>query len=882
MGGREPAVTFFETSALLIMFVVLGKYLETAAKGKTSDALSALLSLQPSTATVVVEDAEEAAWLEAAGGARGADGGAAKVRAAAAADDDVAVPVGGSVAVARPGAAPSAAAAERVVPLVLLAPGDLVKVYPGGGIPADGVVEGGAADVDESMITGESVPVRKEVGSEVVGATVSTSGLLLVRVTSVGGDSVLSQIVKLVEDAQMSKAPIQAVADYISSIFAPAVFIIAIVTFVVWLAVMSSAVAPDGYLPSNQSPFLFSILFGISVLVIACPCALGLATPTAVMVGTGLGARNGMLIKGGAALETAHNVDAIIFDKTGTLTEGKPSLTELVLLPPMGGDIAPPPPLPTLLRLVATVEAASEHPLGRALKDGAMAHYATARAALPPGARGRHPPTPVLYPLAAEDVSVVPGLGLKATLVDDGGVPVTVAVGNRGFMAAEGAPVLPSAESQMLRLERRGRTAVLVALNGVCVAVAGIADRVKSEAADVVAALSGMGVEVWMVTGDNARTAAAVADVVGIPPSRVMAGVRPGDKAGKVASLQAAGHTVAMVGDGINDSPALAAANVGMAIGAGAQIAVATAAIVLIRSDLRDVVAALDLSRVVYRRIMLNFMWALGYNTLGIPIAAGLFFPLLRRALPPEVAGIAMALSSVSVVLSSLALKRYRRPDVAALAVVQHAKDAAAKRALTPAPLMRTPGGALRIGVPKAHHDGGEAVMLTAGAGAGGGGGTSPGGHEAALTPLVPGSGAGTPATGVELIDLSVLRPACGCGAATCSSNRLATVTDWDDAFNRSAYSPWVSGATPTTGAVPPAAAAAPACACADHGCSCKHSHAAGCCAPPGGAVPVGTTTAPGSRRSSTPSVARVTSRRSSSPAPIRSTPSSASSGSQA
>ena len=783
LGDAAPeSMTFFETSALLITFVMLGKYLETVAKGKTSDALSALLSLQPARAVVVLEDPAEAAWWTAHGGGSssgGSDWGSSSSSSAKSGGGGFGGRKGGGSSSSGPavtiemnplrggssGNSTLQSPPERVLELHMLSPGDLMKVSPGAAIPTDGIVESGRSEVNEAMITGESMPVPKGPGDAVVGATINAAaGLLYVRATAVGGDSVLAQIVKLVEAAQMAKAPIQAFADTVSGVFAPTVLIIAALTFIGWMGAAASGALPDGYIPMGRSPFLFSLLFAISVVVIACPCALGLATPTAVMVGTGVGARNGVLIKGGDALESAHSVTQLIFDKTGTLTEGRPSLTDVVLLPgarraveapspaaaaavstmsdgagESGGSIGP---IITLLSLVASAETGSEHPLGIAISDGAQAAAEEVRADAE--ALAKHRPTGTaaaaaasssgassgfaLWPLVPESFQSIPGFGLSATVLMPPPPPpssqrwtssasvltptpaaaayaaarpassspalpppasaaaetaasllrVPVLVGNRKWMARNGVPVPPAAEAQLSRLERAGRTAVIAAVYGVPALVLGLADRVKPEAADAVGALRHMGVDVWMVTGDTALTAGAVARAVGIPPDRVIAGVLPGGKSDKVAALQAAGGVVAMVGDGVNDSPALAAADVGMAIGAGAQIAVAAADIVLIRSDLRDVVTALHLSRAVFSRIWLNFTWALGYNALGIPIAAGLFFPLLHTGVPPEIAGLAMALSSVSVVVSSLLLKRYTRPDVRKMAKEWRAKQARA------------------------------------------------------------------------------------------------------------------------------------------------------------------------------------------------------------
>ncbi|RYG42530.1 heavy metal translocating P-type ATPase, partial [archaeon] len=506
-GDDGPAMTYFETSALLIVFVIAGKFLETAAKGKTSDALSALMSLQPATGVLVVEDEEERAWLLAQrdGQAQLSASEAAaqeQVKQGAAATAAVVVDMGSSASTP----ASRAGAVERTVPLQWIAPGDLIKVYPGAGIPADGVVESGASDVNESMLTGESMPVSKKEGAEVVGATLNMSGLLYVRVQRVGGQSVLSQIVRLVEDAQMAKAPIQAFADKISGIFAPVVLIVAVLTFVIWMALLSTGYVPDEWVPATQSRGLFSLLFSIAVVVIACPCALGLATPTAVMVGTGVGARNGVLIKGGAALETAHKVSAIIFDKTGTLTEGKTTLSHFVLLPRGSGHAYG---AAEVLGMLVAAESGSEHPLARAVVEGAhkVLDHMREQGIVAADAQLPH------FAVVEDSFAAEPGFGLQCSVVRDADAAASAAeqslpvlVGNRAWMRRNGVEVTPAAESQLMRCERAGNTAVVLAVDGVAYAVVGIADRVKSEAAEVVRALAAMDVEVWMVTGDNHRT----------------------------------------------------------------------------------------------------------------------------------------------------------------------------------------------------------------------------------------------------------------------------------------------------------------------------------------------------------------------------------------
>lgn len=582
-------VVFFETSALLITFIVLGKYLEASAKGKTSEAIKNLMSLQ----------AKSAVLLEI--------------------DDD------GNVV------------NEREIKAELIQKGDVLKVYPGEKIPSDGKIVFGSSAIDESMVTGESLPVNKNVDDEVIGATVNQQGMLHVKATKVGSESALSQIIKLVEDAQTSKAPIQAMADKISSVFVPIVIIIAVVDFIVWYFLLSSGVVPQSWLPGGTTSFIFAFLLGISVLVIACPCALGLATPTAVMVGTGLGAENGILIKGGEPLETAHKIDAIILDKTGTITYGKPDLTDIITLNNNSEK--------DVLYYAASAEAGSEHPLGRSIVDNAKQKNVELG-------------TP-------EEFNSITGKGITA-LIDNN----VVFIGSRGLMTDQGMNLDSESEEKMKILEEDGKTAMLVAVNKEIIGIVAVADTVKPESKSAIMELKRMNIDVWMVTGDNIRTANAIARQVGI--DNVFAEVLPEEKSNKVKELQDLGRVVAMVGDGINDSPALAQANVGIAIGAGTDVAIETADMVLMRSDLRDVVTAIDLSNKTFNRIKLNFVWAFGYNVIGIPIAAGIFIPLIRYlwgvtfTLPPAVAGLAMALSSVSVVTSSLLLKRYKKPKITA------------------------------------------------------------------------------------------------------------------------------------------------------------------------------------------------------------------------
>eukprot|EP01137_Pigoraptor_chileana_P025404 Opistho-2@94854 len=584
------AMEAFEISALLITFILLGKVLELLAKRKTSAAIRKLMDLQPGTAILLSVDDATGKVLS-----------------------------------------------EKEILSKLVQRGDLLKVLPGAKVPADGVVVYGQSHVDESMITGESLPVHKMAGADVTGGTVNREGVLHVRADRVGADTVLSQIAKLVEDAQSSKAPIQALADKISRVFVPTVIAISLAVFLLWIA-LNYTVVSDSFLPKATGRFLFAFLVFISVLVVACPCALGLATPTAVMVGTGIGARNGVLIKGGEPLQTAHSVNAIIFDKTGTLTHGKPVVTDVIMAKES-----------TLSRIefmaiVGAAEQNSEHPLGKAIYNAAVQECSAADG------------SPASF-AEASSFEAVPGRGLKCTI--DGRA---VFVGNRAWMVENGCDVDAHLEEAMKELELTGKTAMLTAVGGSVVGVVAVSDTLKPESRAVVRELRNRGVTVWMVTGDNARTAHAIAAQAGIVD--VFAEVLPGDKTLRVRELQDSGRVVAMVGDGINDSPALAAADVGIAIAAGTEIAIEAADIVLMRSDLRDVITAIDISRKTFNRIILNFAWAFGYNLLAIPIAAGAFYYWWRALMPPWVAGIAMAFSSVSVIASSLQLNFYTKPVI--------------------------------------------------------------------------------------------------------------------------------------------------------------------------------------------------------------------------
>jgi Cu+-exporting ATPase len=561
----EVALVYFDTSAVIIALILFGNYLEAKAKSRSSAAIKKLLALAAKTATVVRDGRE------------------------------VEIPV------------------EEVQV------DDVIRVRPGEKIPVDGVVLEGYSSVDESVVTGESMPVDKGEGDEVIGATINRNGSLKFRATRVGDDTMLAQIVRMVAEAQEQKAPIQRIADRVSAYFVPAVIGIAATAFVFWFFFGTSLWTPIGGIP----PFTFSLLIFISVLVIACPCALGLATPTAIMVGTGLGAENGILIKGGEALEMAHRIDTIVLDKTGTLTKGRPAVTDVV--PFDGGDGA------DVLALAATAEANSEHPLAEAILAAAKER----------GVTWSEP----------EAFEAVPGHGVVARAEG-----ARILLGNRRLL---GEHDLPSAavEDTLARLESEGKTAMLLAVDDKVLGIVAVADTLKETSRRAVAELKARGVEVVMMTGDNERTAKAIAAQVDI--DRVLFEVLPEDKATEIKRLQAEGRIVAMVGDGINDAPALAQADVGIAIGSGTDVALETGDIVLVRDDILDVVAAIQLSARTMRKIRQNLFWAFGYNSAGIPIAAGLLYPALGWLLVPVIAAGAMAFSSVSVVTNSSLLKRY-------------------------------------------------------------------------------------------------------------------------------------------------------------------------------------------------------------------------------
>ncbi|KAG2648817.1 hypothetical protein PVAP13_1NG066800 [Panicum virgatum] len=596
--GFHPPI-YFETSAMIITFVLFGKYLEVLAKGKTSDAIKKLVELAPATALLLLKD-------------KGKYSG------------------------------------EKEIDASLVQPGDTLKVLPGSKVPADGVVIWGTSHVNESMVTGESVPISKEVSSPVIGGTMNLHGVLHIQATKVGSGTVLSQIISLVETAQMSKAPIQKFADYVASIFVPIVITLSLLTFLAWFLCGWLGAYPNSWSAESSNCFVFSLMFSISVVVIACPCALGLATPTAVMVATGVGANHGVLVKGGDALERAQNVKYVIFDKTGTLTQGKATVTTAKIFSGMDlGDF---------LTLVASAEASSEHPLAKAILDYAFHfHFFGKLPSAKDSIKKRKEEILSQWLLEVTDFSALPGKGIQCWINGK-----KILVGNRALITENGVNIPDEAEHFLVDMELSAKTGILVAYDGGFIGLIGITDPLKREAAVVVQGLKKMGVHPVMVTGDNWRTAQAVAKEVGIDDVR--AEIMPAGKADVIRSLQKDGSVVAMVGDGINDSPALAAADVGMAIGAGTDIAIEAADYVLLRNNLEDVITAIDLSRKTFSRIRWNYFFAMAYNVVTIPVAAGVLFPFTGLQMPPWLAGACMAFSSVSVVCSSLLLRRYRKP----------------------------------------------------------------------------------------------------------------------------------------------------------------------------------------------------------------------------
>ena len=547
---------YFESAGMIVTLITVGKYLETRAKGKTSAAIEKLMNLAPKQATVLKNGV------------------------------------------------------ETVVPIEELAVGDEILVRPGERIPVDGIIAEGTTNVDESAITGESIPAEKRPGDEVTSATINKTGFIRFTAKRVGSDTTISQIIRLVDEASASKAPIAKIADKIAGIFVPAVITLALIATAVWYFVINA-----------DLEFAFSI--GISILVISCPCALGLATPVAIMVGTGKGAENGILIKSGEALETAHAVDTVVMDKTGTITEGKPKVTDVIAAGCRRED---------LLALAAGIEKGSEHPLAEAILTYGKEEKIT--------------------PATASAFQAVFGKGITAQV--DG---KTYYAGNKAFMEEKGISVSPY-DSRLDALADEGKTPLLFADEGGVIGIIAVADVEKPTSAQAISLFSSMGIDVVMLTGDTKRTAEAIRKRLHIP--KVIAGVLPKDKEKHIAALQAAGHTVAMIGDGINDAPALAKADVGIAIGAGTDVAIESADAVLMRSDLLDAVSAVRLSKAVIKNIKENLFWAFFYNIIAIPLAAGLFFPAYGIKLNPMIGAAAMSMSSVCVVLNALRLRFFK------------------------------------------------------------------------------------------------------------------------------------------------------------------------------------------------------------------------------
>ncbi|HAT03182.1 MAG TPA: heavy metal translocating P-type ATPase [Candidatus Magasanikbacteria bacterium] len=557
LNGAKIPELYFETAAFLITFVILGKWLETKAKGKTSDAIKKLMGLQPKTARVIR----------------------------------------GSVTVD--------------IPIDQVQKGDIIMVRPGEKIPVDGIIKKGNSSIDESMLTGESIPAEKNVGDKVIGATINKHGSFEFEVTKVGSETALAQIIRLIEEAQGSKAPIQAMADKISAWFVPIVLVLAILTFVVWFFFLSASLS-------------FALMAFTSVIVIACPCALGLATPTAIMVGTGKGAEYGVLIKGGEPLEAANKIQAIVFDKTGTLTNGKPEVTDMISLSTLDEE--------EIIRISASLEKSSEHPLAEAI-----VRYAEEES---------------INIAPVTDFRAIPGHGVE------GKVDTAVYyLGNRKLISDKLNLNIEKAERKVRRLEEAGKTVMILADETQVIGLIAVADTLKESSLEAIQKLQKNKIEVYMITGDNKRTADAIAKQVGI--TNVLAEVLPEDKATEVKKIQDTGKKVAMVGDGINDAPALAQADLGIAMGGGTDVAMETGGIVIIKNDLRDVLNAIQLSRETMGKIRQNMFFALFYNVMGIPIAARVFAGL-GLVLKPELAGLAMAFSSISVVTNSLLLKYFK------------------------------------------------------------------------------------------------------------------------------------------------------------------------------------------------------------------------------
>ena len=560
---------YFETAAVIITFVLLGKYLESLSKGRAGDAIKKLMSLAPKNAIVLINGE------------------------------------------------------EKIIPIDEVIPGNIVLVKPGAKIPVDGIVTQGNSAVDESMLTGESMPCGKKQGDKVFAATINGNGSLVFKAEKTGNKTVLAQIIKLVEDAQNSKAPIARLADIVSGYFVPVVCIIALVSAAAWfVAALTGAV----FIPEGKSALEFSLMIFISVLVIACPCALGLATPTAIITGTGKGAEKGILIKSAHALESAGKIQTIVFDKTGTITEGKPEVVSINAEQHNAEDF--------ILLLAAAAEKMSEHPLGQAIIREAEKRNLT----IPP----------------ITDFTAIPGLGIEAKIIQPAQNPLPVLIGNKKLMNKKNLSI-EKTETISCRLENDGKTVVFVAHNGKIQGCIAVADVIKKSSKAAIEKLKKMGIDVIMITGDNKQTALAIAKEAGI--DHVIAEVLPQDKAAEIKRIQAEGKKAAMAGDGINDAPALAQADIGIAVGSGTDVAIEAADIVLIRNDLLDVGAAVNLSRRTLRIIKQNLFWAFCYNVLGIPVAAGVLYLFGGPLLNPMFAAAAMSLSSVSVVLNALRIR---------------------------------------------------------------------------------------------------------------------------------------------------------------------------------------------------------------------------------
>ena len=549
--------SIFDTAAMSITFILTGKLLDSIAKRRTSEAIRKIMGLQAKIARVI-----------------------------------------------RNGE-------EQEIPIEDVQAGDIVVVRPGEKIPVDGIVIEGYSSVDEKVITGESIPVEKKQGDQVVGATMNKTGMLKFKATKVGKDTVLAQIINMVEDALSSKAPVQRLADVASSYFVPIIIITATLSALVWYFLVAAG-------------FIFALTVFIAVLIVACPCALGLATPTAIMVGVGKGAENGILIKSGEALETAHHLQAVVFDKTGTLTKGEPEVTDISPTKPFSED--------QFLQFAAVAEKNSEHPLGEAIVK-----------------RAKESGIQVDEP---EFFDSIPGYGVEVKHN-----AAKILLGNRKLMETKGVNI-DQLEGKMVELEEEGKTAMLMAIDNKAAGLIAVADTLKEHSTEAVKTLQQMGLEVIMITGDNERTAQAIALQVGV--NRVLAEVLPSEKAIEIKRLQADDKVVAMVGDGINDTPALAQANIGIAVGNGTDVAIETGDIVLIKNDLRDVVVAIQLSRATMKKIRQNLFWAFFYNIALIPLAAGAFFPIVHVLFNPVYASIAMASSSVTVVSNASLLRRFR------------------------------------------------------------------------------------------------------------------------------------------------------------------------------------------------------------------------------